>query len=257
MSGHGGPAARRVVIALGGNMGDRVETLRRAMLAIDELDGVQLTTASSLYETPAMTLEGVDESAPRYLNAVVIVVTQRGPEDLLLELHRIEERFGRQRVERWGSRTLDLDIVDVDGLQLSTESITLPHPNAWQRAFVLAPWYEIDPAAHLVGHGAIADLLSMASDRVEMFAESGLDGRSPTDVSTDRGLPIIGPDSMAEAPRPIRGGESGFGADVAERYPGGTGTGSPGSTGWQSRSGGSGTQFGADHDSDDTPPSDT
>ncbi|GGA71218.1 hypothetical protein GCM10011490_22360 [Pseudoclavibacter endophyticus] len=244
----GSEQLRRTVIALGGNMGDRVETLRRAIGAIDALKGLQLVAASSLYETPAMTLEGVDESAPRFLNAVVIVVTAMSPVRLLAELQGIEERFGRQRNERWGSRTLDLDIIDVDGVQMSSDQLELPHPRAWQRAFVLAPWYEIDPAAHLTGHGPIESLLSMATDRVELFAEAGLEGRSPRGVSTDRRLPIVGPSSMAEAPRPIRGGDGlGFGSGIGSRITSDE-PGSEGSTGWRSGNPGAATSFGADHD---------
>lgn len=211
---HAPEPPHRAVIALGGNLGDRVEALRRAMHAIDDIDGVRLLLASSMYETPALTLAGVDESAPQYLNAVVIVETDRAPEDLLVELHRIEDRFGRQRAERWGSRTLDLDLIDVDGLRFATEQVELPHPRAWQRAFVLAPWHEIEPDAHLTGHGPIADLLGMAADRVVLFAESGMGDRSPVNVSSDRGLPLIGPDSQADPPRAIRGGDSGFGSGM-------------------------------------------
>ncbi|MGO2110030.1 MAG: 2-amino-4-hydroxy-6-hydroxymethyldihydropteridine diphosphokinase [Pseudoclavibacter sp.] len=247
-SGDGGEHRRRVVIALGGNMGDRVETLRRAMLAIDDLDGIELVAASSMYETPALTLDGIDEAAPRFLNAVVIVVSVVGPAVLLGELQAIEDRFGRQRTERWGSRTLDLDIIDIDGVQMASETLELPHPRAWQRAFVLAPWYEIDPAAHLTGHGPIEGLLGMATDRVHVFAEAGLEGRSPHGVSTDRGLPLVGPESMAEGRRPIRGGEGlGFGSGFASRVAAGE-PGSEGSSGWRAGNTGPTTTFGADHE---------
>ena len=186
---------RRAIVALGGNLGDRAATLRRAMREIGALDGVRLIAASSLYETPAMTLAGVDEQAPRYLNAVVEVRTTLAPHELLRRLQSIETRLGRLRVERWGSRTLDLDLIDVEGVELASESLELPHPEAWRRGFVLVPWHEIDPDAQLRGHGTIAALASSATDRVELFAEAGIPEVPHRHVSTDRGLPLIIPDS--------------------------------------------------------------
>lgn len=198
------PQTVRAVIALGGNLGDRVETLRRAIHAIDALEGVTVIAASSLYESAALTLAGIDDNAPKYLNAVVIATTRLQPDSLLFELQRIEDRFGRHRAERWSSRTLDLDVIDFDGRELASDTIELPHPRAWERAFVLAPWHEIEPDAHLTGRGSVADLLSIATDRVDVFAESNFGACSPRNVSTDRGLPVIGPDSQADPPRPIR-----------------------------------------------------
>lgn len=196
---------RRAIIALGGNLGDRLATMHAAMRAIDDLDGVDLEAASSVYESAAITLDGVDEQAPRYLNAVVAVRTARDPRELLAMLFDLERRFGRERSVRWGSRTLDLDLIDVEGVECASELLTLPHPRAWQRAFVLAPWHEIEPDAQLAGRGPIADLLSAATDRVDLFAQSVLGSRSPGRVSTDRGLPLLGPDSQAARgpePRP-------------------------------------------------------
>lgn len=181
--------ARRAIVALGGNLGDRLATIRAAMRALDDLEGVTLVAASSIYESAAITLDGVDDRAPRYLNAVVAVETELDPERLLGLLVGIEERFGRERSVRWGSRTLDLDLIDVDGIEGVSANLTLPHPRAWQRAFVLAPWHEIEPDAHLAGHGPVAALLSAATDRVERYAESGV-GAGPAEASaTDRGLP--------------------------------------------------------------------
>lgn len=195
--------ARRAVIALGGNLGDRVETLRHAMTDIDALDGTTVLIASSLYETPALTLHGIDESVRPYLNAVVIVSTTRNPHELLTELQTIELRHGRQRTERWGSRTLDLDLIAMDGIELATETLEVPHPAAWQRAFVLAPWYEIEPDAQIPGRGSVERLLGAATDRVLLYAESGLEGRGREDVSTDRGLPLRGPDQPADPGPPV------------------------------------------------------
>lgn len=162
------------VIALGSNQGDRESILREAVAAINALHGVHVVAASPIYETPALTPEGIDESAPRYLNAVVRVRSALSPELLLTALHGIEERFGRVRTEHWGDRTIDLDLIDFAGLTRSSESLTLPHPRAWQRAFVLAPWLDIAPDAVLPDHGPVAKLLKRATDPVERFEAAPL-----------------------------------------------------------------------------------
>lgn len=153
----------RAVIALGSNLGHRDATLLQAVREIALLDGVELVEASGLHETPALKPEGVDPDAPAYLNAVVVVETSLDPHALLERLRAIEHAHGRVRAERWGDRTLDLDIVDVAGTTLQTDDLTLPHPRAHERAFVLAPWLEADPDAELTGRGRVADLLGALS----------------------------------------------------------------------------------------------
>lgn len=167
-------AARRAVIALGSNLGDREATLRAAVRDIAALDDVTPVAASGLVETPALKTHGVDLEAPAYLNAVLIVRTGLAPLALLDALNDIEQRHGRLRDEHWGDRTLDLDLVAVDGVALATERLTLPHPRAWQRAFVLAPWLQADPDAVLAGHGPVADLLTAASDEVLLLEAAPL-----------------------------------------------------------------------------------
>ncbi|WP_282859493.1 2-amino-4-hydroxy-6-hydroxymethyldihydropteridine diphosphokinase [Pseudoclavibacter helvolus] len=157
---------RQAVIALGANLGDRDATLSSALRSITELPGTKLVAASSLYETPALTLEGVSEEAPAYRNAVVLVDTELPAADLMRALHDIEDTHGRTRETRWGSRTLDLDLIQVEG-ELSSGELQLPHPRAHERAFVLAPWLEIDPRAQLAPLGSVAELRAAASDRVE------------------------------------------------------------------------------------------
>lgn len=159
----------RAVIALGANLGDREAAIREAMDAIEALDGVWPHRRSSIYETPALTTHGVDDSVPAYLNAVITVHTDLDPHKLLDELNRIEDAHGRERVERWGSRTLDLDLIEHGGLESADERLELPHPRAFERAFVLAPWAEIEPDASLTGRGPIAELLANAADRVERY----------------------------------------------------------------------------------------
>ncbi|PPF34336.1 2-amino-4-hydroxy-6-hydroxymethyldihydropteridine pyrophosphokinase [Pseudoclavibacter sp. AY1H1] len=161
---------RQAVIALGANLGDREATLRSALRSITELPGTKLVAASSLYETPALTLEGVSEEAPAYCNAVVLVDTELPSTELLQALHAIEDAHGRTRETRWGSRTLDLDLIQVAG-EVSSGELVLPHPRAHQRAFVLAPWLEVDPRAQLAPHGSVAELRAAAEDRVERIAQ--------------------------------------------------------------------------------------
>lgn len=151
--------SRRVVVALGANLGDREATLRSALEELAGWEQIRIERVSAFHETIALTPHGADETAPAYLNGAAILTTTLEPLDLLDVLAGIEARHGRVRAERWGDRTLDLDIVDVGGAEAETERLTLPHPRAHEREFVLAPWLEIDPDAMLPGHGRVADLL--------------------------------------------------------------------------------------------------
>jgi 2-amino-4-hydroxy-6-hydroxymethyldihydropteridine diphosphokinase len=122
---------------------------------------------SGLPETDVLAVSPVYETAPvggpaqpDYLNAVLIAATGLTPQDLLAATQRIEAGFGRIRAERFGPRTLDIDIIGYDE-QISDDSVlTLPHPRAHERAFVLAPWHDLDPAARLPGRGPVAALLA-------------------------------------------------------------------------------------------------
>jgi 2-amino-4-hydroxy-6-hydroxymethyldihydropteridine diphosphokinase len=152
------------VIAIGSNLGDREANLRAAVADLAAIDGVTVDAASGIVESHAWKPAGVDEDAPNYLNAVVLVRSALLPEQLLDELNRIESEHGRVRAERWGDRTLDLDIVTFGAMRISSERLTLPHPRAWQRDFVLAPWLEIEPDAVLPGRGPVAALLAATDD---------------------------------------------------------------------------------------------
>ncbi|GAA4191256.1 2-amino-4-hydroxy-6-hydroxymethyldihydropteridine diphosphokinase [Gryllotalpicola kribbensis] len=155
---------RPAVLALGSNLGDRGELLHDAVAALGATPGVELRAVSPVVESVAVKPGGADESAPRYLNAVVLVDTLLTPRELLAEAHRIEGEHGRVRAERWGDRTLDIDIVDFDGLESADPELTLPHPRAAERAFVLAPWLAVDPEAELPGAGRVATLLAAVGD---------------------------------------------------------------------------------------------
>ena len=162
------------VIALGANLGDRERTLRSAVAEIAALDGVSVVAASGIVESFAVKPEGVDEAAPDYLNAVLLVRSALGPEALLDALNHIEAEHGRVRAERWGDRTLDLDLIDFGGFSEQTERLTLPHPRAWERPFVLVPWLEVAPKAELRGHGRIDALAASHSDEVWPFPAAPL-----------------------------------------------------------------------------------
>ena len=148
------------VIALGANQGDRAATLLAAATELAGADGVELTALSPVHETVAIRPDGPDPDAPAYLNAIALIRTTLSPDDLLALLHRIESGHGRVRQERWGDRTLDLDIVDYAGQRRDRDGLTLPHPRAAERDFVLRPWLEVDPDAELTGVGRVADLLA-------------------------------------------------------------------------------------------------
>ena len=144
----------RVAIAIGSNLGNRLEHLQ---FAVDKLaEHVRITGISSVYSTAPV--GGPDQDD--YLNAVIIGETEMEPQALLNFGHTVEADAHRVRKEYWGPRTLDVDLLVVDNQQISTETLTLPHPRAHERGFVLVPWNEIDPSFELVGHGRIRDLVN-------------------------------------------------------------------------------------------------
>lgn len=159
----------RVVLAFGANQGDRVATITEAQCQIEAMPEVSEFRASTLRETVALTLNGRDEQAPRYLNAVATLTTSLDAETLLQRLQRIEDDLERVRGERWADRTIDIDIVQFGGTVSREAHLTLPHPHAHERDFVLAPWLELDPDAVLLGRGRVADLLSRIGDTTSRF----------------------------------------------------------------------------------------
>ena len=151
--------ARRAVVALGANLGDRAETIAEAIADLGRLPLTDLVAAAPPIESIALTLGGPDAEAPRYLNTVALLDTRLAPTLLLGYLHAIEGRHGRVRRERWGSRTLDLDLITYGDVRSDGPSLVLPHPRAAERDFVLGPWHAVDPDAVLPGVGLVADLL--------------------------------------------------------------------------------------------------
>jgi dihydroneopterin aldolase/2-amino-4-hydroxy-6-hydroxymethyldihydropteridine diphosphokinase len=146
----------RLVLALGSNLGDRLGTLQRAVDALAGTPGIDIMAVSPVYETAPV---GGPEQ-PDYLNAVVVAETSRAAGDILRCAQAIEAAAQRRRDVRWGPRTLDIDVI-VYGDEMSDDpALSLPHPRAHERAFVLAPWRDADPGAELPGHGRVAELLA-------------------------------------------------------------------------------------------------
>jgi 2-amino-4-hydroxy-6-hydroxymethyldihydropteridine diphosphokinase len=141
----------RAVIALGANQGEAVETLRRVVAELRTDPHMVLRGSSPVVQTVALTLHGYDPSAPRYANQVVVIDTDLDAPALLRSLQRLEAAHGRVRRERWGDRTLDLDLIDMTGVRVRTPWLTVPHPRAASRPFVLGPWLRADPRARLDG----------------------------------------------------------------------------------------------------------
>ncbi|GHJ11519.1 2-amino-4-hydroxy-6-hydroxymethyldihydropteridine diphosphokinase [Micromonospora humidisoli] len=173
----------RAVLSIGSNLGDRIDHLRAAVAGL----GDAVLVVSGVYETPPWG----DADQPAYLNAAVMVADPAAtPDDWLARAHAAETAAGRVRdpARRYGPRTLDVDVVAVwdDGGRpvLSDDpALTLPHPRAHQRAFVLRPWIDIDPHGRLAGHGWLTDLLNaepVAGDALELTPRPDLSLESDT-----------------------------------------------------------------------------
>ncbi|HUZ22483.1 MAG TPA: 2-amino-4-hydroxy-6-hydroxymethyldihydropteridine diphosphokinase [Streptosporangiaceae bacterium] len=154
-------AARTVVLALGSNLGDRLGNLQRG---IDLLCGgapgaasLRATAVSGVYETDPVGGPPQDD----YLNAVLLVASALPAIEILRRGQAAEVALGRVRAQRWGPRTLDVDVIACGEETSDDPELTLPHPRAHERAFVLVPWLEAAPAACLPGRGAVAGLVSV------------------------------------------------------------------------------------------------
>ena len=144
----------KAVVSLGANIGDPKANLDLAVALLREATDV-MAVSGYLQTKPV----GGPEQ-PVYLNAVAIVESELPAKDLLAVLNGIETAMGRTREIHWGPRVIDLDLIQYGGLLVSDEKLTLPHPRAHERRFVLAPWFEIEPEAILLTHGRISDLLN-------------------------------------------------------------------------------------------------
>jgi 2-amino-4-hydroxy-6-hydroxymethyldihydropteridine diphosphokinase len=142
----------RAVLGLGANLGDRAATLQEA------LDGLgaqaRVVAVSAIFETAPVG----GPPQPDFYNAVVLVDTTLAATDVLVLAHRLEAAAGRVRVEHWGPRTLDVDVLAYDETRSDDPELTLPHPRAHERAFVVLPWLEIEPDGAIDGYGTLAEL---------------------------------------------------------------------------------------------------
>lgn len=146
----------RAYVGLGANLGSRAETLRRAVELLGDADGVGVLAVSELRETDPVGV--VDQ--PRFLNGAVAIVTTRTPRELLDLLLDIERSLGRVREERWGPRTVDLDLLVYGDKVVDEPGLRVPHPHLHERRFALEPLADLDPELEVPGRGAVSTLLA-------------------------------------------------------------------------------------------------
>jgi len=144
----------KAVIALGANIGNPNEQMDIAISLLRE--SLEVSAVSSYFSTAPV---GGPEQ-PDYLNAVAIAESDLPAAELLALLHGIEKVLGRERIEHWGPRTIDLDLIQYGSILSYADELTLPHPRAHERRFVLEPWAQIEPDALLLTHGKISELLA-------------------------------------------------------------------------------------------------
>ena len=184
-------ARRPFVLALGSNLGDSGETLRDAVRLLREARRVEVQAVSDAARTAPV---GGPEGQPDYLNLVVTGETTLSPRALLALAQRVEQAHGRTREVRWGARTLDVDVIRLGDLRSDDPVLTLPHPRAAQRAFVLAPWSWADPGAVLDGR-LVSELAAEApdADGVERLGPlDSLDSPAGWDAGGPAGSPAAG-----------------------------------------------------------------
>jgi len=143
----------KAVIALGANIGNPKEQMDLAVAMLREATDFKLV--SEYFSTKPVS----DIAQPDYLNAVCIVESELPATDLLALLHGIEKALGRERIEKWGPRTIDLDLIQYGSMLSAADELQLPHPRAHERRFVIEPWHSIEPDAILLNHGKISEIL--------------------------------------------------------------------------------------------------
>jgi 2-amino-4-hydroxy-6-hydroxymethyldihydropteridine diphosphokinase len=154
---------RRCVISIGSNLGERLNHLQGALDALADTPEVWVTAVSPVYETAPI---GTPDGAGDFLNAVVLADTTLSARTLLERALAIEDAYGRERTGEAGApRTLDVDLVVVGERRSDDADLVLPHPRAHERAFVLAPWHDVEPDAELLDHGPVAELLAKAAEQ--------------------------------------------------------------------------------------------
>jgi 2-amino-4-hydroxy-6-hydroxymethyldihydropteridine diphosphokinase len=158
-----------ILVALGGNVGDVRATFEKAIANICGMTQAVLKSRSSDYLTPPWG----DEQQPRFFNACINIDSRLDPHALLFTLHKIEDKFGRDRANerRWGPRTLDLDLIAYDDVSIEKPGLTLPHPRLFERAFVLVPLAEIVPDRVIAGQRVSAALARLPTDGIERLPD--------------------------------------------------------------------------------------
>lgn len=162
-------------LGLGSNLGDRRAHLAGAVQALENRDGIQVKAVSSLWETPPWGIE----DQPHFLNACVLIETSLSPMEVLEACLAIERAHGRERSLRWGPRTLDMDVLYYDDVEITEERLILPHPRMLLRSFVLAPLAEIAPEK-VIGGATIRENLALVGLEPGMRCLGPLDGASVT-----------------------------------------------------------------------------
>ena len=193
-----------VVFGLGANVGGVVDSLRTAVQSLRATEGIEVTQVAPLARTLAVVAEGA-EPQPDYLNTVVTAMTTLSPRELLEVCQTLEIAAGRVRTEPWGVRTLDVDLIDVEGITSSDPALSLPHPRAAERAFVLVPWSQADPFAELAGH-SVSELAENAPDRggLRWLAFDWLDSEALPDKPTGPYVePPVAQDAAGSEPGPV------------------------------------------------------
>ena len=158
----------KAVLALGSNLGNRRQWLVKALAAVKLTKGIELLQISPIVESKALTLAGFDSAKPKFLNCVAEIETSLNPEQLLKALQAIEQNLGREKLERWGDRNIDIDILTYGSISFRSADLVIPHPEITNRAFVIVPWYLMDQKADLPGYGSIAKLAGIFADQVKL-----------------------------------------------------------------------------------------
>jgi 2-amino-4-hydroxy-6-hydroxymethyldihydropteridine diphosphokinase len=154
---------RRCVLSIGSNLGERLNNLQGAVSSLADTPEVWVTAVSPVYETAPV---GAPDGSEDFLNAVVLADTTLSARTLLERALAIEDAYGRERTDEAGApRTLDVDLIVVGDRRAGEDDLVLPHPKAHERAFVLAPWHDVEPDAELLDHGPVAELLAKASEQ--------------------------------------------------------------------------------------------
>lgn len=155
---------RRAALSLGSNVGERLDLLQCAVDSLIDTPELFVHAVSPVYETEPV---GGPERQEPYLNAVLVVDTTMSPRALLERAHAVEEAYGRNRAqeERWGPRTLDVDVLAVGDQVVDAGDVVVPHPRLHERAFVLAPWNDVDPSFRVPGRGTVRELLLAVGTR--------------------------------------------------------------------------------------------